>query len=859
MTIVRSHLYYVEGAQVMNKSWIQKATALTLMISLTIPAIGFGGATSHAEEYELKQAVTSPTFSNVSVHDPSIIKAGGTFYVFGSHISAAKSQDLMNWTSFANGYTTPGNTIYGDLSKNLAGSFKWAGENDADSKGGFSVWAPDVIWNPKYVNADGTKGAYTIYYCTSSTYIRSAIGMAVSQKIEGPYTYVDTMIYSGFTKDKAFDNNSTVDKKWTNTNIQTLINQKKLSGESSAWFNADGTYANQNYPNAIDPTIFSDTKGKLWMTYGSWSGGIFVLEIDAKTGKPIYPGKDGQTKDGRLIDRYFGTKVAGGYGQSGEGPYIQYNKESGYYYLYMTYGGLAANGGYNMRVFRATKPDGPYQDAKGQQATWPAQTSNVTYGNKLIGNYLWDSKVGDPGYGENFGYVSPGHNSVYTDDKTGQTFLVFHTRFPARGEEHELRIHQMYINKEGWPVVSPYRYAGETLAKVSEEMVVGDYQFIDHGNDSSAAIKNTQYIRLNKDRTISGELQGTWQKKGTADAILTIDGVKYTGVFVKDWNPVTKQYNMTFTALSTNGTMGWGSRLVEESDKQVVADVYSDLSLGDVSNVISNVQLPTVASRGTSVVWTSSNPAVVSNTGVVTRPQAGQAPANVTLTASISKGNIKQTKVFQVTVQPFVEATLTAQYSFEHNLKDTTATFGQGTVTGDRLDSTVGTITYGTGVSGQSAVFNGTSGIRLPQGLISNNSYSVAVWVKPDQLTTYSPAFFGAKDTDHWVSLIPRGATADKAMVWSGTAWYDGVTGVTIPANQWTHLAFSVDEGSLTIYVNGVQQFSGTNFPDIFTGGNASFGLGVNYWDTPFKGQMDELRIYEGSLTPAQLSQLAKS
>ena len=44
----------------------------------------------------------------------------------------------------------------------------WAGEDDSDSKGGFSVWAPTVFWNDNYVNDNGAKGAYMMYYCTSS-------------------------------------------------------------------------------------------------------------------------------------------------------------------------------------------------------------------------------------------------------------------------------------------------------------------------------------------------------------------------------------------------------------------------------------------------------------------------------------------------------------------------------------------------------------------------------------------------------------------------------------------------------------------------------------------------------------------
>ena len=37
-----------------------------------------------------------------------------------------------------------------------------------------------------------------MYFCTSSTYKRSVIAFAAAKKIEGPYTFVDTLIYSGF-------------------------------------------------------------------------------------------------------------------------------------------------------------------------------------------------------------------------------------------------------------------------------------------------------------------------------------------------------------------------------------------------------------------------------------------------------------------------------------------------------------------------------------------------------------------------------------------------------------------------------------------------------------------------------------
>ncbi len=57
------------------------------------------------------------------------------------------------------------------------------------------------------------------------------------------------------------------------------------------------------------------------MIMGSWSGGIFLLEIDPATGYPIYPVDD---KD---ADPYYGYRLIGGGHHSAEGPYIQYDAE----------------------------------------------------------------------------------------------------------------------------------------------------------------------------------------------------------------------------------------------------------------------------------------------------------------------------------------------------------------------------------------------------------------------------------------------------------------------------------------------------------------------------------------------------
>ncbi|MCR5601546.1 MAG: RICIN domain-containing protein [Ruminococcus sp.] len=510
--------------------------------------------------------ISAAAVDRVSVHDPSIIKTNDTYYVFGSHIEAAKSKDLQNWKRFSNGYATTNNVEFGNLSQNLKKAFAWAGEDLEDCAGGFAVWAPDVVWDADYINSDGTKGAYLMYFCTSSTYMRSVIAYAASKNIEGPYTFVDTLIYSGFTNNDSYakSNTKNVNRKYTSTNVDELIAQGKVTFNNS-WFNKNN-FNNKLFPNAIDPTIYFDTNGKMYMCYGSWSGGIFSLEIDPKTGQCIHP-KTGTTSDGRMVDSYFGTKISGGYGKSGEGPFIEYNADTGYYYLWVTFGGLTSTGGYNMRVFRSASPLGPFTDPAGRQAVLPTNPDLNSTGLKVMGNYKFSSL--------SKAYMACGHNSVLRDDD-GKWYLFYHTRFDDGAEYHEVRVHSMYFNSQGWPVVAPYEYSGDDISAsgYNESDIIGEYEFINHGNSTDGKIINYSTIKLNEDGTISGSVSGKWsQAKDNAEAEITIGGQAYYGYFLAAKDENGKKV-MSFTAVGSNNQTIWGAQTKQfsGSDRSGTAD-----------------------------------------------------------------------------------------------------------------------------------------------------------------------------------------------------------------------------------------------------------------------------------------------
>ncbi|MFC7403731.1 LamG-like jellyroll fold domain-containing protein [Georgenia alba] len=772
-------------------------------------AVAVGGLSAPSATAAPSRAAAPPEFADASVHDPSLVTSGDELWVFGSHLAAARTEDLMRWELMAD-LVTPDNPLFEDVTTELAETFEWA---EADT-----LWAADV--------ARLEDGRYYMYYnaCRGDS-PRSAMGVAVADDVDGPYEDLGIILRSG---------------------------HREGEGPSD-----DGTpYDARVHPNVVDPDTFFDADGNLWMVYGSYSGGVFILEMDEETGLPE-PGQG------------YGTRLTGGNHARIEGPTIQYDPGTGYYYLYLSFGGLAVDGGYNMRVARATHPAGPYYDAEGNDMREVRadpdepifdDASIEPFGTKLMGNHLFQREVGDPGTGPGVGYVSPGHNTTYRDPDTGRTFLIFHTRFPGQGDRHEIRVHETYLNDRGWPVVAPYRYAGAAHERIQRRDLAGDYRFINHGKAISADVTRAQTVTLTQNGAVSGAVEGRWQRMGDNRARLTLGDQTYDGVFSREWNPTSSNWVVTFSVLSEAGVSLWGSQVEPMTDDAVVQAVVEDLTLGDTDAVVADLDLPTRGTHDASISWTSSAPDVISPSGEVTRPPAGADDAVVILTAEVTKGTVTVPVTFTVTVLAEPEPGLVAHYPFDGDLAEAAERLSPGTVTGERIDGDGGALEFASGVHGDAVLLDGTSGVRLPDGLISSGAYSVALWVRPDALTPYTTTFFGARDQNSWVSLLPVGhdGVGGNTMVWSGVdPYYDGDTGLQLPSGEWSHLALTVADGEVRVYVDGEVVHEGTGFPDVFTTAEGTFGLGVNWWDTPFEGAVDELQVHSGALTAEEVAALA--
>jgi arabinan endo-1,5-alpha-L-arabinosidase len=591
------------------------------------------------------------TLKRVSVHDPSIVwePVSQTYYIFGSHRAAAKTTDLMNWTAF----TAPWGTASSNNAANSAAFTNPAvkkmkkGGNEVDlpafnahswsaaiAKNGNvswgsidgNMWAPDVIWNP-------VMKKWCMYLSINGILWNSSIILLTADNIEGPYQYQAPVVISGFN----VTSNAGTNYKLTDLEL-ALGEQSSLPDRYNV-----GNKWGDRWPHCIDPCVFYDEQGKLWMSYGSWSGGIWMLELDENTGLRDYDVtyELKGSGNGITVDPYFGKKIAGGYYASGEASYIEHI--GGYYYLFVTNGGLAAggnandynNGGYQMRVFRSENPDGPYTDSHNNNAVYPSYLLNFgpnendnNRGVNIFGAYNdWGNQIKG-----NYGERSQGHNSIIAAED-GRTYLVYHTRFQNLGEGHQVRVHQVFQNKNGWLVAAPFEYTGEqvksddiaTTQQIATDKIAGCYKLLIHKYKLNHLKKETVTpieIELKSNGTIIGASSGTWSiEEGTSYITLKIANTTYHGVMVEQTMEPKDTKTPAFTALAeTSGVTVWGYRFAEptasqddnpeepeeptESDYMTGLVAYYNFDASPITNLLNTAQTAALEKEGDNAVPT---------------------------------------------------------------------------------------------------------------------------------------------------------------------------------------------------------------------------------------------------------------
>jgi N-acetylneuraminic acid mutarotase len=203
---------------------------------------------------------------------------------------------------------------------------------------------------------------------------------------------------------------------------------------------------------------------------------------------------------------------------------------------------------------------------------------------------------------------------------------------------------------------------------------------------------------------------------------------------------------------------------------------------------------------------------------------------------------------------------------------------GAGLVAHWALDETEGDIAYDSAGNLDAAVYNGqwtagkVGGALLFNGLTTymdcgdslrfgTRKMTISMWLEPEHMGgmryVLSRAREGAEDFDY-VLMRYYEDQVELAVAQEGSEPVSVMSNATTPLNEWTHVAVSMDGSEATIYINGQLDAS------------AGYGQRGSYedcrlWisslggDTRFyNGKIDDVRIYNISLSAEEIEQLAQ-
>lgn len=572
---------------------------------------------------------------------------------------------------------------------------------------------------------------------------------------------------------------------------------------------------NGNPYNCIDPCPLIDTNGTMWMTFGSYWNGIYLVQLDPTTGK-------------RISTTSPLTHLA--YNSSIEGSFLY--QRNGYYYLFVNWGSCCEgiNSTYNIRVARSTTVTGPYLDRNG--------ISMAAGG----GSTFLESTAR---------FIGPGQAGIMNDN--GTNWFTYHYYDGNNGGTATLGLAQLNWSADSWPVLTNDWSAFYPLNSDAHENL-GLYN---GALQNAAAITNnglrgnalgldgvSQYALL-PDPVANCSTLAAWVKwSGGANAQRVFDfGTGTSSYFYL--TPCASSGKMRF-AITTNGG---GAEQIIEAPTAMPTKSWC------------HVAVALDGSKG--LLYLDGNP-VGTNSSLTIRPWQTLARSNYLGKSQYSTdpffaGEIGSFRIFsrplsgaEIRDISYAHPALAHRYSFTSNAWDSIG-MAHGTLEGNAT------------VTNNALVLTGQTGgyVNLPGGLVSGSS----------SLTLEFWATFGGNGS--WARVVDFGNIVgnngsqyfffsphttlgtQRAEVSASSTFTFDAPGTLDGRN--VHVVCIVDPTNnySAIYTNGVLEAAVTGTIPAFTNVSSAWsfiGRSLFSADAWLSGTIDELRLYDGRLTPQEIA-----
>lgn len=464
-----------------------------------------------------------------NVHDPTVEKDGEYFYMYqtdasygnahegNGHFPYRRSKDLVNWEFLGMTFSEAPAWVKDSLNNMRA---RMDPPLPPIENPDYGFWAP-------YIQKVGDK--FRLYY-----------SVVVTNPIVGsdPNTSWTERAFIGLAESDDLASNNWEDKGMVVSSVPDGVESYERDGGNdwSGYFKF----------NAIDPSYIITPEGEHWLIYGSWHSGIAAVQVNPETGKP----------DQLENVEDYGTRIAGrgnvnsNRWQALEGPEIIYNEQTGYYYLFLAYDELSV--AYNTRVVRSQNITGPYVGMDGANVTegaeaWPIITHPYAFN-------------GHPGW------VGFSHPSVFQDPETNEWFYASQARLPENVPGINVsnavmmgHIREIEWTDDGWPLVSPERYAAVPETDISEQSIIGTWEHITL-EYQYRVIQESSMVTFNEDNSVSGAISGTWSFDEETNTLMVNDR-EHIVSNSWDWEASPRETTLTYIGLTASGRSVWGKKV----------------------------------------------------------------------------------------------------------------------------------------------------------------------------------------------------------------------------------------------------------------------------------------------------------